>query len=407
MVKRVARQIQNPILRTILIISVIIVFALIAIAYGKGFRITKDELGGNIITGTGLLVFTSEPDGARALIDGELVTATDNTINLKPGEYKIRIEKDGYFAWEKIVTITNEQVTETNALLYPKAPQLTSLTTTGIKNPVTDSENQLIFYTVASASSQLNGIYAMNTNRGIIAIGDARRQLASNLIDNFSEAKLEVSPDASQLLATIEPEGSGSARTYMVSTSEFNPSPRLVTVTAENLRAEWKIESQKLIDEKINSLPSHSKNIINKYFENPVFSPEKDKILYTASASASLPFVINPRLPSTNTSPEARNLNVGDTYIYNIKDDRNYLIRSQSESNMPKFTWHPDNRHLYYIEGNKINSIEYDGYNATTVYAGPFLNNFIVPWGDGSGIVILTSFNDPSIPPNLYKLVFK
>jgi|GEM_PF-860119 len=401
------RHIKHPIYRTLLILILITVVAVGAIAYGRGYRISRDETGRNIVAGTGLLVLTSTPDGARAFVDGELATATNNTINLKPGNYSVRIEKDGYFAWEKEITITNEQVTETGALLFPKAPQLTSLTTTGITNPITDREGQLIAYTVSSASADLKGVYVMNLDRGILPIGDSKKQITSNLIDNFSDANLEISPDGSQILASIAPQASGSARTYLLDTSGFNSSPQLVTSTAEIIRQDWIEEENAIMEAKIRSLSSRARSLVNTYFDSPLFSPEEDKVLYVASVSAQLPQVINPKIPSTNSTPEIRNITEGNLYVYNIKDDRNYLIKEKNEGNFPEFTWLPQGNHLLYIDGNRINSIEYDGKNNTTVYAGPFLNNFITPWIDGTGIVILTSFNDPSFPPNLYRVVFR
>ncbi len=395
-------------LRTILIVLVISIVAIGAIAYGKGYRITKDESGRQIVAGTGLLVITSSPDGARTFIDGELSTATDDTINLKPGKYTVKIEKDGYFPWEKEIVIKNEQVTETNALLFPKAPQLTNLTTTGISNPVSDSKGQILAYTVASASANLNGVYIMNLNRGFLPIGDAHRQISSNLIDNFSEATLEFSPDSSELLATITPTASGSARSYLLRTNEFNPSPLLVTASADTIRENWKQDMEEILDERLRSMPKNARILAKEYFANPLFSPEEDNILYTASASGTLSIAINPPIPSTNSTPEVRNVVEGNLYVYNIKDDKNYLFREKTEdTEFPQFIWHPDNRHLYYIENNRINSVEYDGFNKTTVYAGPFINNFLVPWPDGAGMVILTSFNDSSIPPNLYRIIFK
>ncbi len=401
------KHIKNPIFSTLLVIALITAVALGAIAYGRGYRVTRDENGRNIVAGTGLLVVTSVPDGARAFVDGKLTTATDNTINLKPGKYSVKIEKDGYFPWEKQIEITNERVTETNALLFPKAPQLTNLTTTGVKNPVTDKDRRIIAYTVASASSELNGIYTLNLNRGIIPIGSARRQLANNLIDNFSEAKLEVSPDGLRILATIKSELTGSDRTYILNTNEFNSSPLLITATAQNLRDEWRLEEEKIYSGKIRSLPRKTQEIFNAYITFPLFSPEEDKVLYIASISGNLLPTVNPPIPSTNSTPETRSLVEGNVYIYDIKDDKNYLLKEKGDNPFPKFIWHPGNRHLYYIEGNRINSIEYDRSNITTIYAGPFLNNFITPWADGTGLVILTSFNDPSIPPNLYRLIFR
>lgn len=401
------KHIKHPIYRTLIILVLIIAVAIGAIAYGRGYRITKDEDGHNIVAGTGLLVLTSIPDGARAFVDNELTTATDNTVNLKPGTYTIRIEKDGYFAWEKKIEIKNERVTETSALLFPKAPQLTNLTTTGATNPITDKDRKIIAYNVASASSVLNGIYVMNLNRGFLPIGDAKRQIVNSLVDDFSEAKLEVSPDGLQILATIPSASTGSARTYILNTNEFNASPLLVTTTAETIRENWEIEHETFEVERIKALPRRVQGLFGQYFENPSFSPEEDKVLYTASISAELPFVVSPSIPSTNSTPETRSIIEGNIYVYNIKDDKNYLLRDVQKESAPEFIWHPSNSHLYFVEDNRVNTVEYDSYNKTTVYAGPFLNNFLTPSPDGRGIIILTSFNDPGTPPNLYRVIFR
>jgi len=401
------KHIKHPIYRTLLILLLITAVALGAIAYGKGYRISKDETGRNIVAGTGLLVLTSTPDGARVYVDNELTTATDNTVNLKPGLYTVKIEKDGYFAWEKEIEIKNERVTETNALLFPRAPQLTSLTTTGATNPITDKGRKIIAYTVASASSELNGIYVMNLNRGFLPIGDAKRQIANDLIDNFSNAQLEISPDGLQLLATIPSASTGSARTYILNTNEFNSSPILITTTAQDIRDGWTEEYKIFEDQRIKSLPRRVQGLFNQYFENPLFSPEEDKVVYTASVSAELPLVVKPQIPSTNSTLETRNIIEGNIYVYNIKDDKNYLLRTVQTGIAPQYIWNTSNSHLYFIEDNKINSIEYDGFNKTTIYAGPFLDNFLTPSSDGTGIIILTSYNDPSTPPNLYRLIFK
>ena len=53
------------------------------IRYAQGYRPTKTLT----IRGTGLLSAGSFPSAAEVYIDGKLTTATDNTLNLNPGEY--------------------------------------------------------------------------------------------------------------------------------------------------------------------------------------------------------------------------------------------------------------------------------------------------------------------------------
>src|SRR5574337_328549 len=97
--------------KQLIIPALIILFLLLGTAivvfFGKGYRFGLDS-NGPVISGTGLLVATSTPNGAEVIINGHLTTATDNTINLAPGEYDVKIFKDGYFPWEKKIEIQNE-----------------------------------------------------------------------------------------------------------------------------------------------------------------------------------------------------------------------------------------------------------------------------------------------------------
>ena len=50
--------------------------------------------------------------------------------------------------------------------------------------------------------------------------------------------------------------------------------------------------------------------------------------------------------------------------------------------------------------------MEYDTTNQTTLYSGPFTDEFVYPWPNGDRMVILTSFS-PDTPQNLYALELK
>lgn len=67
--------------------------------------------------------------------------------------------------------------------------------------------------------------------------------------------------------------------------------------------------------------------------------------------------------------------------------------------------WLPDSRHIIVMKDASIHIVEYDGTNDTQVYAGPFQNNFVYPWPNGSKLIILTNFNQTeTVPLNLYAL---
>ena len=112
----------NRIFVTVFSLIFIIVGTLFAVQLGKGYRPSRDGL----LQPTGLLSANSFPTGAQVFIDGRLVTATNNTMNLEPGEYEVEIRKEGFTSWAKRLNIQKELVTQTNALLFPSAPSYCS-----------------------------------------------------------------------------------------------------------------------------------------------------------------------------------------------------------------------------------------------------------------------------------------
>jgi uncharacterized protein (DUF2141 family) len=83
---------------TVLSAVVIILTTLLAIQYAKGnFRVTRQ----GFVRKSGLLSANSFPTGAEIYINNRLVSATDDTLYLEPGEYAVEIVKEGYWPWKK------------------------------------------------------------------------------------------------------------------------------------------------------------------------------------------------------------------------------------------------------------------------------------------------------------------
>ena len=70
-------------------------------------------------------------------------------------------------------------------------------------------------------------------------------------------------------------------------------------------------------------------------------------------------------------------------------------------------TWFPDSAHFIMVNDKQIHMVDYDGANDTVVYAGPFLDNYVFPWVDGTRLVMLTNLNNSTILPNLYTISLK
>lgn len=388
------------------IFTVLVIATIIVVLYAKGYRFGLDG-GRPEISGTGLLVLTSTPDGAEVFINDHLTTATDNTINLPPGRYTIRIFKEGYLPWQKTILVQKEVVAKADALLLPTAPTLQSITETGVFHPTLDPSKTLLAYTVASQTARINGIYVLDmTSKPILTIQSASTQIVDDTIDTFSQSMLAWSPDGKQLIATIS-SNVRTPTTYLLSVSSFNDSPQDVTATLDSTQTQWQTQQNEIFQSQINTIKPYLKDIVLQNFSILGWSSDQTKILYVASQSASLPIIISPRLIGTDTTEETRSLAKGAVYVYDIKEDKNFKIldslNATSFAEVP-IRWFSDSKHLLYVHDKKIDLMDYDGTNQTTVYAGPFTDNYVFPWPDAKKIVILTNLGNPLIPANLYTI---
>ncbi len=108
--------------RTALFITCSILFIITAptvVFYSSGYRIDwNPPENGKRIVQTGGLFFKIEPKQASIYLNGKLSKKTDFFFgsvlieNLLPKEYNVKISKDGYFSWEKKLTIKEKEVTE-------------------------------------------------------------------------------------------------------------------------------------------------------------------------------------------------------------------------------------------------------------------------------------------------------
>lgn len=390
------------------VVGILLAITAIVILYGRGYRFGFSG-GTPKVAGTGLLVATSTPNGAQVFVNGDLATATDNTINLGPGEYEIRIYKDGYFEWKKKITVKKEVVSKADALLIPTAPKLENITSIGVSNPVLDPTKTLLAYNVSSQSALRNGIYILDmTLRPVLTLQNASTQVANDAGINFSESSIAWSPDSKQILASFT---TPLESHYLLSADSLNSSPENVTLTLNTLDTSWKALTQEKQVARIAGLKKNVRSVVSQYFNVLDWAPDDTKILYTASASGVLEPLINPPLIGTNSTPESRNIIKDSVYVYDVKEDKNYKILD----NLPKvefgsplpLSWYPDSKHLVYVHNGKIDIMEYDAQNQTTVYAGPFVDSFVFSWPGASKLVILTNLGNQAITPNLYTISLK
>ncbi|PIS17651.1 hypothetical protein COT54_03520 [Candidatus Collierbacteria bacterium CG09_land_8_20_14_0_10_46_12] len=419
------------------------------IRYAQGYRPTKTLT----IKGTGLLSANSYPTAGEVYINGKLTTATDNTLNLDPGTYDIEIKKDGYHTWSKKLKIEAELVTETNAQLFPASPSLEPLTYTGATMPVPAPDGTKLSFTVASSSAVAkNGLYVQELTSSPIALNKTARQIARTETGyDYTTSNYTWSPNGSEILVSFK---TGSH--ILLDATKFNDLATLkdVTVRLPQILSEWELELARQERVQLLKLPEFMASIATQSATNLYFSPDSKRLLYQSITNLDIPTGLVPTLPSSSTQTESRSLQAGSWYVYDLKEDKNFLIaedklpKTQKITLLPNFAvaipaelisspsafhllqngttgesiimfnaqyssivvsqiqWFPDSTHLILTTDSGIDLLEYDGTNRVTIYGGPMDKSIVYPWPDGSKIITRISFSEGTLP-NLYTIKLK
>lgn len=398
------------------------------IAYGRGYRL---DIKQSSLKPTGLLSTISDPVGAQVFIEGKLKTATNNSVAIEPGWYTVTISKEGYISWQKKIRVQGEVVSKTDAVLFPSNPSLSPLTNLGVERPILSPDGSKIAYTVPidhldDSLQKKAGLWVYTLSEGPLGRNRDPIQIApfTDGID-IQKASIVWSPDSTQLLVH-------NAIIYHLYQINRQGTYTDVTLTHEALLADWTGEKdikehQKLevFNPQIIDIATSSARIIS-------FSPDETKILYEATTSATLPIAINPPLIGTNPTQEERSILPGKIYVYDGKEDKNYLLLDTKEIKLPAPTptpttikntirqiqkpvvappvridefihWFPTSRHIILTLQGKIDILEYDRTNWATIYSGPFVDGFVAPWSNGSRVIIMTNLNgNAATLPNLY-----
>ncbi|MBL7078040.1 PEGA domain-containing protein [Candidatus Shapirobacteria bacterium] len=379
---------------------------------------------------TGLLAAISLPKGALVYVDDKLVTATDDTITLSPGEYQLKLIKDGYLPWEKKALVKKEVVFQTDAHLFRSAPDLTTLTNTGAINPALSPDGAKIAYAVASSSAEIkNGLWVSRIDQGGLNLfrSNTHQLVAPVSFLDWSKAVLIWSPDSAEVLAIFGPLESPSS-VYRLPADRLTPADQLrnEVLQLSFTLSGWQTQKQEQLTRDLEKLPKELAQIASESAQLVTFSPHQKKIFYLASREASLPEKLLPHPPARSTEIEERNIKSGGIYVYDLEQDTNFfiigaekigldpekitnqenLLESYLAQTQTSLYWLSTNNHLVFLEDNQAKVVEADATNKQTVFAGPFENGYVFPSPDGNKLIILTSLH-PSLPANLYGVTIR
>jgi hypothetical protein len=394
--------------RSLMIMSSVLLFVLVSTfsisIIARGYRFSLEN--GFTLNPTGILSAVSRPKGASVYLDDKLITATDNTLNLTPGTYTVKISKDGFLPWQKTIKIKPETVYQADVQLFNSVPDLKPITLTGAINPTSSPDGSKIIYSVASASATKdNGLYLIESNNlAISLIRGTSRQLSPNLPNiNWSKFTFAFSPNSRQILATSQ---TGNLH-YLISLDSSIDSQKITDITSDlkQIEKDWQNQTSILITSKLERIPKEIRPFVSTASAQDIqFSSNEDKIFYLAQSDSQIPDQIITPPPAQSTQNQSRDIKKGNYYVYDTKDDTNFFIGNNSALQNP--IWLPNSNNLIFVENQNLKVIEYDGTNKQILFASNFDLNCVYPWIDGSKIVILTSPYSSAVK-NLYSISIK
>ena len=396
--------------RSLIIMSSVFLFVIagtyIVTLLARGYRPGFDPNGNISLKSTGLLSATSQPKGASVYINDKLITATDQTVNLPPGNYLLKIIKDGYQSWQKNIAIKKEIVYQSDAQLFRSAPDLSPLTLSGAINSVISPDYTKIIYAVASASATPdNGLYLIELASAPLSLNkNTPRQLAPNFpgID-WSKATFTFSPNSQKVLVQF----SNSNANYLIDLNSAVTQNSLLDVSASLpiISSEWQTQDQQLLQTRLDRLPKELRTLVaTDSSKNVAFSTNDDKILYLAASDSAMPQNIITPPPAQSTQTQSRSIKKDNYYVYDLKDDTNFLIGAKKDIENP--FWLPNTTNIVFANAQTVKATDYDSTNIVTLFAGNFSSGVVFPSADGSKIITLTSAYSGA-PENLYAVTIR
>lgn len=407
----------TKILSRLLLLCLFLGILVLIVALARGYRFNLND---KTITSTGILAISSAPNAAKIYVNNELKGVTNTNITVPPGTYNIRISKEGFTDWSNTVTLKGEVVYSHEAVLFPKNPSLSPLTNFGVMKaiPVGQADKVLAFN--INGDPEKDGIYLLEGNTRRLTLLSPLKPviLLSSLPQGIDPEKTDVvfSADYSQGIFTFVNPAEKKTYSYLLPIESTTTEPLDITNSKNTILAAWKKEKSNTLRKLMETFPDPIEKVATDSFKIISFSPDETKVLYQAKKSVTLPVIIKPPLIGTNQTPEQRTLQPENVYVYDAKEDKNFLIPVDNTkfmipsptpsptpeeevqplaevtpaTNEPMFEtdnyysvavqnyiqWYPSSRHLVLNEGKNFTIMEYDGINKQSVYSGPYNENF-------------------------------
>src|SRR3990167_1355457 len=395
---------KNRVIFSIAAAIIIFLLAAAAIFWTRGF---KPDFKSGQIKRTGIIVASSIPTGAQVYLDDRLTSATNTNIGfLEPKIYKVKIEKDGYTIWQKEVEVKADLATEIKVLLFPLAPQIKPLTSTGAVNPSLSPDSAKIVY---GTSGERGGVYLLLMGQTPLPFRQDTRLLAKNQPNfNFSKATFLFGPDSKQVIAQFTNEKNEIVANLLIDTDKSEQEPRDITGSLTATLTSWQDQINSRAQTQALTLPQNIKDATAEASVNSsqlmVDSSQTNK---TVNREPTTTNQLNYFPTGLIFSPDEEKIlfkNKEEKYkIYDSKNKKEYTLPDFSD--LVNLSWYPDSNHLVIIRKDLVTIIEADSTNNMTVFSGKFEDGFVFANPTDDRLIILTTLTQTEgTPANLYSI---
>ena len=346
----------------ILFIVLFVVLTFFLSLYATGYRLDFNRLlKGHILQKTGTLILASTPKGADIYLDGkqakssgsifgDYATTPAKVKNLLPKEYLVEIKLDGYWPWEKKMTIYGGQSTYAeNIVLFKRCTpteaeeSLAESCAANFDGEINDAATTALLKTKLNnpekIKSENNSLFFFGDKNKISSYSQRNEEIKEILVgNNGQEEYLDFLPKDGKLFVIVKTGSRIELRDYNL---ENNTATQSI-----NLPGAWQYQ-----------LSSDQNNILAAY--NPdsrnLFLFDEEKLKPRGGAIGNTNY--------WNWLSDEKLLIAGDfeITIFDSKNSSRQLITRISEK-VTGLTWSKKKKYLIYTTDKNINSIDlYEG----------------------------------------------
>ncbi|MDD5341281.1 MAG: hypothetical protein PHC97_02480 [Patescibacteria group bacterium] len=260
-------------------IGAFFIIAPILVFYASGYRF---DFKRERVIKTGTLMLQANDVKANLYINNELYETQFNdkifVYNLLPGDYDIRLEKNGYYSWEKKLSVYSNTTTfAQNIILFKKEVPLQVVDGKIINFSITPDFQKLVYLLEVNSSWNLYDYNIGTRENALLAALTPGK--SSELSFAASNKKILLKVGSQYFVYDIENQKSGSDLKSIIS---FAPQNLKWDLQSDNLLyAEYKnsIYSVNIFDKKVEKIFENKENINSEFYleGNDVFYIQQEK----------------------------------------------------------------------------------------------------------------------------------